>query len=194
MNDDERAVVESGDAKAISDLRISWESTNRMDKALIDNINAVVRENDRLIHCGDFCWVRGNPEKVAAVYAKYRNQIKCRNVFLVYGNHDPKQFSQARDLVSRLFSGTFDLYQTYINNELAVCSHYSMLRWDRSHHNSLHFFGHSHDKLSDWLDEHTPGHHSLDVGVDTAYRLLGEYRPFSAKEAKDIILSKQSSR
>lgn len=192
MTDAERAVMESGDSNAISQLRISWESTARMDEALLDNINSVVGENDQLFHLGDFCWVRGNAEKIASVYTKYRNQIRCRKVYLIFGNHDPKQFSKGREAIKNIFTDTFDLMQVHLNNELCTLSHYAMLRWDRSHHGSWHFFGHSHGNLSTWLDEHTPGHTSLDVGVDSAYQLLGEYRPFSFEEAKENILSKSN--
>jgi calcineurin-like phosphoesterase family protein len=193
MTDAERGVMESGDSNAISQLRISWESTTRMDKALLDNINSVVGENDQLFHLGDFCWVRGNAEKIAAVYSKYRNQIKCRNIYLIFGNHDAKQFSKGREAIKNqcIFTDTFDLMQTNLNNELVVLSHYAMLRWDRCHYGSWHFFGHSHGKLSMWLDEHTPDHKSLDVGVDNAYKVFEEYRPFSFKEAKAIILSRK---
>jgi calcineurin-like phosphoesterase family protein len=195
MTDAERAVMESGDSNAISQLRISWESTTRMDKALLDGINSMVGENDQLFHLGDFCWVRGNAEKIASVYTKYRNQIKCRKVYLIYGNHDAKQFSKGREAIENqcIFTDTFDLMQVNLNNELATLSHYAMLRWDRSHYRSFCFFAHSHGKLSGWLDEHIPGYNGLDVGVDSAYQLLGEYRPFSFEEAKKIILSKQLS-
>lgn len=59
---------------------------------------------------------------------------------------------------------------------IVVCAHWSMRVWDRSHHNSIHFYGHSHGNLPVWPN-------SLDVGVDNAKKLLGTYRPFSLDEA-----------
>ena len=187
MTDAERSVMESGDDNAISQLRISWESTARMDKALLDNINSVVGENDTLYHLGDFCWVRGSSEKIAAAYAKYRNQIKCKNIFLLFGNHDPKHFSKGREAIKHLFSGTFDNFSLKIGNHHYFLSHYAHAIWDKRHHGSYHLAGHSHARAEAWLDSIMPGRFSMDIGVDSAYLLLGEYRPFSLDEIEAIM-------
>jgi hypothetical protein len=42
-------------------------------------------------------------------------------------------------------------------------------------------YGHSHDSLAD------SGCRSMDVGVDSAKRLLGEYRPFELAEVLSTI-------
>jgi hypothetical protein len=61
----------------------------------------------------------------------------------------------------------------------AILCHYAFSRWERRHYGSYHFFGHSHGKYN-------PGGRSLDVGVDSAYVIFGEYRPFSLEEAISI--------
>ena len=54
--------------------------------------------------------------------------------------------------------------------------------WNKSHHGAYHLYGHSHDSMEDkeWGK-------SMDVGVDSAFRILGEYRPFSFDEIKGIL-------
>ena len=45
LNDYERKIVESSDGFAIQNLKISRESTDRMNDAIIDNINKIVNKN-----------------------------------------------------------------------------------------------------------------------------------------------------
>jgi calcineurin-like phosphoesterase family protein len=187
MTDDERVVMESGDPNAISRLKISWETTRRMDQALLDNINAVVGVDDTLYILGDFCWVRGASDKIAAVYAKYRNQIRCRRIFYIWGNHCPKQGSKGRDAIRHLFRGTYDLLNIRIGDKDYVLSHSAFAIWDKRHYGARHLYGHSHARAENWLDSIMPGRFAMDVGVDNSKLILGEYRPFSIDEIETIM-------
>lgn len=51
------------------------------------------------------------------------------------------------------------------------CSHYAHRVWPKSHHGSLHLYGHSHGTLPD------SGNRSMDVGVDT-----NKFRPYSLED------------
>lgn len=53
-----------------------------MTEALIANINKVVGQDDTLWHLGD--WSFGGIESIW----KFRSRIICKNIHLVYGNHD----------------------------------------------------------------------------------------------------------
>lgn len=64
--------------------------------------------------------------------------------------------------------------------------HYSMRVWNGSHKGFIHLYGHSHSSL-----EHAPWGKSMDVGVDNAYRLFGEYRPFSLKEVVEMMSKRE---
>ena len=61
-------------------------------------------------------------------------------------------------------------------------SHYAHRIWDKSHHGVCHLYGHSHSSL-----EHIEWGKSMDVGVDNAFRLFGQYRPFSMEEVTEIL-------
>ena len=59
-----------------------FESLEEMNDAIVNNINRVVKEDDWLIHVGD--WSFGGFEMIE----KFRSLIKCKNIILVLGNHD----------------------------------------------------------------------------------------------------------
>jgi calcineurin-like phosphoesterase family protein len=61
---------------------------------------------------------------------------------------------------------------------LITMCHYSMAAWDQSHRGSIQLYGHSHSTDEDRLDIIMPGRRSMDVGVDNAFKRVGEFRPF----------------
>jgi calcineurin-like phosphoesterase family protein len=61
-----------------------------MDNNIINNINERVKEDDTLIIDGDFCFSKSSEAKDAPKkpFNYYRDQIKCKNVIIIEGNHD----------------------------------------------------------------------------------------------------------
>ena len=53
-----------------------------MNRQLIKNINSVVKSNDELYVLGDFAFAQKRQTN------EYLNDIQCKNVFLIKGNHD----------------------------------------------------------------------------------------------------------
>jgi len=159
-------------------FKVSQESIARMDDYLIDGINQVVGENDTLWHLGDFCFAQKN--EYLKVAKQYRDRIKCRNVHLVFGNHDNYPLGQ-------LFSSSQDMATISCNGQSIVLLHYAMAVWNKSHRGAWHLYGHSHAGAEKWLDEKLVGRRSFDVGVDNAKLILGEYRPWSFDEVKKIM-------
>lgn len=156
-----------------SQWRISREAIDLMDTTLIDNINAVVGEGDTLWILGDFTFTRD-----AKQARSYRDRIACRNVNIIWGNHDNQGmirdlFNEAHDLVTIAVPG---------QNSRIVLSHYAMCVWDGSHRGNWQLYGHSHAGAEEWMDKRMPDRRSVDVGVDNAAKILGEYRPFSLSE------------
>ena len=147
-----------------------FDSLHEMNKHLIDAWNSVVRKTDLVVHLGDFSW--NDPEP----FIKRLNG----DILLVFGNHDHKARKKPE-----LFFRTCDLLDLKITdmNEKKYhicCCHYAMRTWNKSHWGSFHTHGHSHGSLP-------PIGKQLDVGVDNAVKLLGEYRPFSFKEFLEIM-------
>jgi calcineurin-like phosphoesterase family protein len=184
-----------------------WTSTQRcrqfptveaMNKALINGVNNTVGENDLLINLGD--WSFGGYPKIWEA----RQQIKCKNIILIYGNHDHniennKSIIDDTDTISYaqdLFLQTAYYKELTLDGIMICMSHYAMRVWNKSHHGSINLHGHSHDTLPYMNIEgqvNQPGQTPLplalqmDVGVDSAFRILGEYRPFSWAEIKQIM-------
>ncbi len=143
------------------------------DDYIIDRINAHVMPTDELFIIGDFCFSK-KP-------GHYRNRIKCRQVHLIWGNHDHDNFKQHFSTVDdvRIVKLGTDSSGTEPKSIEVFLSHYAHAYWPSSHHHMLHIYGHSHDAREETLDTLFPGRRATDVGVDTALRLLGDYRPFS---------------
>ena len=189
LNDYEKNVVLSGDAFAIRELKISRESSDRMNDEIIDQTNKCVNENDQLWILGDLAWsTRGSSiADQVKTWRYYREKIHCRNVFIIWGNHDPHVDTAARREIAKLFNENYDLINTKIDGQKVTLSHYAMAIWDGRHYGSWHCYGHSHSNAEAWLDQIMPGRFSLDCGVDNAYKILGAYRPFSWPEIRDIM-------
>ncbi len=141
-------------------------SLDAMNKALVDNINDTVGENDILIHLGD--WSFGGFESIAA----FRNQINCKTIHLVLGNHD-HHIKNNKDGVREMFASVSEYkYLTVVEPAKSkqapatkhrfILSHYPIASWQDMGQGVMHLHGHVH------LPNHLrvgPGK-MMDVGVD----------------------------
>lgn len=150
-----------------------------MDAKLLGNLNDLVGPKDTLYFLGDFCLSKDRRDIQA-----YRNRIMCEDIIFLLGNHDKR-----KDIIP-VFGDTNVHY--YLEAEFAdirfVMLHYAMRIWNKSHKppGSIHLYGHSHAKIED-----QPWGRSMDVGIDNAYRLFGEYRPFSLAEIMSIMKKRE---
>lgn len=147
-----------------------YASVEEHNAAIQDNINQDVGPRDTLVILGDVAfgpWKR---------LAKWFDDLRCKNVCIVLGNHDdtverlnrqePGRFKRFGDVIQ------FKIPMPGQEDHLRVfCSHYAHRVWNKSHRGSLHLYGHSHGTLPDG------GTRSMDVGVDTH-----KYRPWSLDE------------
>lgn len=146
-----------------------FQHLGEMHKALLENYNYIVNEEDNFYFLGDFCFNDRDTEY-------YLQQLKG-NLFFIKGNHDKNH--------------TINLYKKYgtylgeqckirVNNQEIVLNHYSMKVWDKSHHGSWHLFGHSHGSLPD-----DPNSLSFDVGCN-----IWDYKPLEFEQIKKIMSKK----
>jgi calcineurin-like phosphoesterase family protein len=194
-----------------------FDTLEKMNQCIVDNINNNVKENDILIHLGD--WSFGGIDNIW----EFRKKINCKNIYLCYGNHDHhikgnKVLPNCGQLNGLFYNSMIyydklnidkpesaivtakDLF-TYTDHvldfkvkftkqgkaERFFCSHYSHRVWDQHHKGVFHLYGHSHSSL-----EHEPNGRSIDVGIDNAYKLLGEYRPFNITEVYEVLKDRSS--
>lgn len=132
-----------------------------MDAAIINNCNAIALPDDKLIHLGDVAWKGAN-------LADLKARIACRNVFIVPGNHDKE------DQLRRYFNILPQCHEYKTGDTTIVLCHYAMRVWNKSHHGSLHLYGHSHGTLPPM-----PGAAAFDIGVDS-----WNYHPLTLQEVK----------
>lgn len=179
--EDKDALEENGGTWKDSRWRISRDAVDMMNDAITDNINAVVGPTDTLWILGDFMFAQKDNTLHKAEF--YRGRIKCKNVNLIWGNHDDYK-------IRPFFQNTYDLYTASVNGRACVLCHYALAVWNKSHHGAYNLYGHSHNTAEPWLNRVMKGRRSMDVGIDNAVKILGEYRPFSFEEI-DGILSKR---
>lgn len=146
-------------------LRISDATVKRHDNALLEAINDRVAADDLLWVVGDFCW-GGRVEAM-----RYRSRIKCRNVYLVWGNHDRRDVASA-------FTDCIDQGMIVVEEQEIWLNHYPMRSWNKAFHGSWHLYGHVHGRL-EREDAAKPGMLVKDVGVDAC-----GYRPWSFDELR----------
>jgi calcineurin-like phosphoesterase family protein len=151
-----------------SKIRISDATVKAHDNALLDAINQRVAVDDLLWIVGDFCW-GGLVEAM-----RYRNRIRCRTVYLVWGNHDHRDIASA-------FTECIEQGMIEIDGQEIWLNHYPMRSWNKAFHGSWHVYGHVHGRLQK-EDAAKPGMLVKDVGVDAC-----DYRPWSFEELRQYM-------
>jgi calcineurin-like phosphoesterase family protein len=144
-----------------------------MNTVIIKNINDKVQENDILYHLGD--WSFGGFHSIK----EFRDQINCRNIHLILGNHDV-HITKNKDNVSSLFSSVSSYKEVVIGGNTIILSHYPMMVWNGHYHGSWMLFGHCHGSLD---SKYLGGRKMMDVGIDTH----PEFRPYHLDEIRKIM-------
>ena len=144
-----------------------YATVEDMNKALIDNINATVGERDELYILGDLCMTYKPWE-----LARDMDGIRCRNLFLVRGNHD-----LPTDKIAHLFRQVYE-YKTITRKVDGkkvhlTLSHYPMLEWENQSRGAYMLHGHIHTLKEPGFDtslynvtNRGDGMRRYDVGVD----------------------------
>lgn len=190
----------------------SWESGYRnfnsveeMSQTIVDTFNKYVEKDDILIHLGD--WSFGGKENIW----NFRKQLNVNEIHLCLGNHDhhiknniklQNCFHSVRGGLVSIEESTSDydepckakeLFQTVkqviefeFKNYNFFCSHYKHAIWNGSHQGFIHLYGHSHASAEDFIIGK-----SMDVGIDNAFKLFGEYRPFTIEEIISLMKKRE---
>jgi calcineurin-like phosphoesterase family protein len=165
-SDREAFLQRESQGESLRTLRISAESIDNMNRGLAANINARVGPNDVLWCLGD--WTFSHRDHAYRNARWFRDQIHCRTVHLVWGNHDERKI---RDL----FTSTHDQVEIREGATRLTLNHYPMVTWNGQHRGTvdepnIHLYGHVHA-----LYQHDPdacpvkfadAWAALDVGFD----------------------------
>ena len=153
--------------KLVARIR-GFPNENDHDLHILEQWNNTVKGGDVVVVCGDFTLETHAIDWIDAMWKALNG-----NKILVTGNHDywVKKL-EVQNGVRKIYHKTI---KQGVDRQFIVACHYPIQSWYLQGHGSIHVHGHSHGKVLP-----TPGR--LDVGLDVAKIMLGEYRPFSYDE------------
>lgn len=157
-----------------------YNSVEEMNRTIIDNINSKVGQKDKLFYLGDWCF--GDH----TLTAKWREMIWCENIVFIKGNHDKYIQKYASS-----FNGIYDKYETTIEGQQVIFSHYPELSWKDAGRGSWMIHGHCH--ANDVVDKLNESCKRFDAGIDSYYKLFKSHSPFEFSELRTIMNSKPIS-
>lgn len=149
-----------------------FDSIAEMDNTIIKTVNKYVKADDILYYLGDWSFRAGGRDT-----RSYRSSLQCRIIHYALGNHD-------KGLDVTCFNTVQDIIKLPYPPIHIFMSHYAHRVWPAHHKGSIHLYGHSHGSIQDHG-------RSMDVGIDVAHKMFGEYRPFSVDDIMSIMNKKE---
>lgn len=141
-----------------------FKSLDDMNAALVKNINDVVKQDDILFHLGD--WSFGGFEQIQ----KFREQIVCKNIHIITGNHD-HHIEKNKDNCQSLFSSVnkylnlnvrYNIDTPLFGEVNFALMHFPIASWDNMAMGTIHLHGHVHFPA----DKRIGKGKMMDVGCD----------------------------
>lgn len=172
------------DHQAVIDFGRNFQSLEWMNEYIIREINAKVGVNDLLVLLGDTMMKDKH-------YAQFLSDINCENVIMLFGNHcnigKLEKIESDCQFEKLLYIGYY--LELSIDGQYVCCSHYPMFNFNHQDEGSFHLHGHLHADESEVVKE-IHKYKSMDVGIDSYYKMFGEYSIFSIAEIKEILKDK----
>lgn len=148
-----------------------FENIEIMNKAIIDNWNECVGDEDVVFSLGDFVWWN-DPIKIRDIIS----QLKGKKIIFIMGNHDKIEsfLGCSNERIKIIKSDIvhvkvkFQDLKSSSTVEL-VLSHYPLMTWSGRNRKSINLYGHVHSRENDTgFDHDIPMWKGLqmDVGVD----------------------------
>ena len=171
-----------GHSKIIDYCKRPFSSIEEHDKALIQNWNNVVGQDDTVFHLGDFAY--GNSQFIANIIKQLNG-----NIILIKGNHDLRNMNPT---LYNIFSDVVYQARILIDKQTVYLNHFPFLCFDHGDINlykdnySIQLFGHVHSgPLTSSEDVNRLNilfPTQYDVGVDN-----NNYTPISWADVKNKI-------
>lgn len=159
-----------------------FDSLPMMNYHIINEINRVVKEDDLLVLLGDT--MMGEKD-----YILFLQNIKCKHVILLVGNHCNRGKLQSALLECDKLLYLGDYLELTIEKQIICCSHFPMFNWNYQDDGSFHLHGHLHADENPVV-KMIHQYKSMDVGIDNYYKLFGEYSLFSFQQVKELLKDK----
>jgi len=148
-----------------------FETIEKMNDTIVNNINSMVGQDDVLIHLGD--WSFGGFDNIK----KFRERIICKEIHIILGNHDHHILNN-KENVRELFTSVSEYNTLKYLDSTFVLFHYPITSWNGLHKGDIHLHGHVH--LSN--DKKFGRGKKMDVGVDG-----NNLKPYSIKEIIELM-------
>jgi calcineurin-like phosphoesterase family protein len=141
-----------------------FKSLEHMNAHLVGNINEKVGQDDILFHLGD--WSFGGFEQIEL----FRNQIVCKNVHIITGNHD-HHIENDREGIQSVFSSVnkylnlvvkWNVGTPLMGEQRFALMHFPIASWDNMARGAIHLHGHVHFEA----DKKIGVGKMMDVGCD----------------------------
>lgn len=149
-----------------------FDTVEKMNSAIVNNINECVGQDDVLIHLGD--WSFGGFETIE----EFHNRLICKNIHLVLGNHD-HHIDRNRQNIRNLFTSVNWFEQFEYQGETLECCHYPISSWNGLRKGRIHFHGHCHLPYNKKV---TNGRR-IDIGMDGSIGMM----PYDLKELIKVM-------
>ena len=123
-----------------------FKTLEYMNATLVNNINEFVGQDDTLFHLGD--WSFGGFEQIEL----FRNQIVCKNIHIITGNHD-HHIENDREGCQSLFSSVnkylnlnvkWNVGTPFMGEQRFALMHFPIASWDNMARGAIHLHGHVH--------------------------------------------------
>jgi calcineurin-like phosphoesterase family protein len=143
---------------------------------VLDLVNDTVGPKDHLYIIGDLFF---GDQWLAAYWI---SRIRTKHRILIGGNHD-EDFMEFYKW-SGLFEEVHDhRMKLKVDGKVMILDHHPIVEWDRGHKGVIHLHGHCHGNF-DYKSANLHDKKILDVGLDNAIKVLGEYKPFSLEQVE----------
>jgi calcineurin-like phosphoesterase family protein len=160
--------------------KISEEAIANMNSFIVDAINDEVDDpdSDTVIINGDF--VFGNsPNQYRRNAIQIRDQINCRDVRAIWGNHDEP------DEIADLFKYTYEQTLMYIGKQPCFFNHFPMTTWDGPKGTIL-LHGHVHGLYEEANHPHPIARPQLWLAKDLGVNTNG-YKPYTMEKIQQKL-------
>jgi len=141
-----------------------FETLDKMNASIVNNINEVVGQDDVLIHFGD--WAFSGFDKIQ----EFHDRLICKNIHLILGNHDHHIDSNKNNIRNLFLSVSWFEQLNYMGETIEMC-HYPISSWNGLKKGRIMLHGHCHlpneKKISNGR--------RMDVGMDGHL----EFRPYN---------------
>jgi calcineurin-like phosphoesterase family protein len=150
-----------------------FTDVEHMNKALIENWNAVISDNDEIYILGDFLF-KGNGAQANEILRKLRGKK-----YLIKGNHE--KYLNSQDFDASAFQWIKDYHVLDYKDARYVLFHYPIYEWAHYFRKSAHLYGHVHKRINPAPNIQSDfgifNRRAINVSVD-----VNDFRPVSAEE------------